>query len=148
MTEAVGPFGPFVLDHLVWEPDAEPGGRISLRGSRCGACGRVELPALSSCPADGGAVTDVRLGPDATLAGFTEVLHPPPGAEVDVPYTLAVASFAEAGLSVLGRLDTHAPVDALTIGDPVEVVMGTYRNGRTYVFRSTASPPAWTSSCD
>ena len=83
----------FVKPDLVGQPDADTGARLTLRGSRCTSCGRVEFPALTDCPADGDAVEYIELGPDAVLQGFTEVLHPPPGAEVDVPYTLAVAAF-------------------------------------------------------
>ncbi len=131
---ATDPALPFVEDGLVADPEAAVGSRIALRASRCGTCGRIEFPALADCPAEGAAVEEVELGPDAVLHGFTEVLHAPPGAEVDVPYTLAVAAFA-GNLAVLGRLESHVPVDGLTIGDPVEVVMSTYRQGRTYAFR-------------
>ena len=85
---------------------ANPGQRVALRGSGCPSCHRVEFPALDVCPACGSDVHPVELGPEATLAGFTEVLHPPPGAQVDVPYTVAVAAFEE-NLAVLGLLDRH-----------------------------------------
>jgi len=121
---------------LLWEP-AELGAVVALRATTCGACGRTEFPSTHGCPACGGAVTEVALGPIGELRGFTEVLHPPPGAQVEVPYTLAVAAFPDADLAVLGLLDGHRPCDELAIGMPVEVCVVATGAGATYGFRLT-----------
>ena len=124
----------FVRDDLVWDPNATPGTATALRGSQCRECGRTEFPRLAECPACGGGIDDVRLGPEATLAGFTEVLHPPPGALVEVPYTIALAAFAQ-NLTVMGVLDHHMAAVNLAIGTPLEVCVVEYGEGRTYGFR-------------
>ena len=124
----------FVRDDLVWDATTPIGSSVALRGSLCRSCGRVEFPALAACPACDGEIDHVPLGPDAVLSGFTEVLHPPPGALVDVPYTLAVAAFAE-NLSVLGLLDHHVPVAELEIGAPLEVCVVAFGGGATYGYR-------------
>jgi uncharacterized OB-fold protein len=108
---------------------------VTLRASRCPACTRVEFPALTTCPACGSAAVSVTLGPTASIAGFTEVLHAPPGAEVDVPYTIAVAAFGDANLAVMGLLDQHVPCTELAIGDPLTVCVVATRTGSTYGFR-------------
>jgi uncharacterized OB-fold protein len=126
--------GAFVRADLVSDAAATPGERVALRGSGCTSCRRVEFPPLEVCPACGSEVHPVQLGPGATLAGFTEVLHPPPGAQVEVPYTIAVAAF-DAHLAVLGLLDRHTAVAALEIGMPIEVCVVPVGDRRTYGFR-------------
>jgi uncharacterized OB-fold protein len=116
---------------------ADEGGRITLQASTCPSCNRTEFPALTRCPTCGSDASPVGLGPNAVLAGFTEVLHSPPGAEVDVPYTIAIAAFADANLAVLGLLDHHVPSDELTFGLPLEVCRVETRTDSTYGFRLT-----------
>ncbi len=108
---------------------------VALRASRCPTCGRTEFPALDTCPACGAEAAPVALGPSATLAGFTEVLHPPPGAEVDVPYTIAVAAFADGNLAVMGLLDGHVPSGDLVVGARLEVCELATRTAAMYGFR-------------
>lgn len=127
--------GGFVDDRLVVDPSRTVGALTALRASRCRTCHRTEFPALGGCPADDGPVDEVALGPDAVLVGFTEVLHPPPGAQVEVPYTLAVARFADHDLDVLGLLEDHAPVDQLAVGARLHVVAVPFGGGRTYGYR-------------
>ena len=127
----------FVLDSLVTDPTAAVGTTATLRASHCSACGRTEFPALTSCPACGAEASTIALGPEATLGGFTAVLHAPPGAAVDVPYTLAVATFADANLAVMGLLDQHVAPDELQIGQPLEVCIVATREATTYGFRLT-----------
>lgn len=111
------------------------GDRVTLTGSRCLLCGRVEFPALGACPVCGATAEATALGPQATLTGFTEVLHPPPGAEVEVPYTLVVGAFADANLAVMGLLDPHVPSEELVLGQVLEVCAVTTRTTTTYGFR-------------
>jgi uncharacterized OB-fold protein len=126
--------GAFVRADMVADPAATPGERVALRGSGCPSCRRVEFPALDVCPACGSDVHPVELGPEAILAGFTEVLHPPPGAQVEVPYTVAVAAFEE-NLAVLGLLDRPTAVAELEVGLPLEVCVVPVGDRLTYGFR-------------
>jgi uncharacterized OB-fold protein len=116
---------------------ADEDGRITLHASVCPSCNRTEFPALTMCPTCGSDASPIGLGPDAVLAGFTEILHPPPGAGVEVPYTIAVAAFADANLAVMGLLDHHIPSDELMIGLPLEVCRVETRTDSTYGFRLT-----------
>lgn len=119
---------------LLWEP--LPAGSVAqLRASRCDSCGRAEFPAMDICPACGSEAEAVPLGPACKLTGSTEVLHAPPDAKVDVPYTVAVAGFADANLAVMGLLDSHIPVGELPLGTDLEVCVRDYGAGLTYAFR-------------
>jgi uncharacterized OB-fold protein len=112
----------------------------ALQASTCASCGRTEFPALSDCPSCGGEASPRTLGPQATLAGFTSVLHPPPGARIPVPYTLAVAAF-EGNISVLGVLAPYRPVEDLRIGQPLETILyAPYEGASTYAFRVVDEP--------
>lgn len=87
------------------------------------------------CPVCLTATVDEPLGPRAELGGFTAVLHAPPGARVDVPYTIGVAAFAE-NLSVMGLMVDAIPLDELELGAPLQVqVVEPFAGGRTYGFR-------------
>ena len=88
-------------------PTAAGGSVVTLSGSRCGSCGRVEFPALRVVSR----LWDTdrsrpRSGPVGTLHGFTEILHPPPDARVEVPYTIGVAAF-DGKLAVLGLMEEY-----------------------------------------
>ena len=89
---------------LVVEASPAPEDAIRLAASRCPTCGRHEFPARLTCPSCLTPSEPVELGPSARLAGFTSVLHPPPGAKVPVPYHVGVAAFEE-GISVMGLLE-------------------------------------------
>ena len=116
-------------------PATSPGSAAQLRATSCTSCGRTEFPAVDGpCPACGAATTERPLGPAAVLRGFTEVLHQPPGAAVQAPYTVAVGEFAE-GVSVMGLFVPHTPVDRLAVGDPLEVCIAEIPGARTYAFR-------------
>jgi uncharacterized OB-fold protein len=134
MTGSVG-FDAMSRPDLVWSSGAEIGDVVQLRGSRCASCDRVEFPSLEECPACGGEVTDVALGPDATLRGVTEVLHAPPDALVAVPYTVVIGEFARENLGVMGLLEEHVATDALSIGHPLEVCVVAYGGRAGYGFR-------------
>ena len=124
----------FVAPELVSDPDAAVGSVVTLSGSRCGSCGRVEFPALQSCPACGTQTDPAELGPEGTLHGFTEILHPPPDARVEVPYTIGVAAF-DGKLAVLGLMEEYHAVTDLHVGAPVRVVVVPYGGGTTYGYR-------------
>jgi uncharacterized OB-fold protein len=126
----------FVKDELVTDPSARAGDRTTVRASRCASCLRTEFPAIATCPACGAPSPAIALGPDAVLSGFTEVLHPPPGAQVEVPYTIAVAAFPE-NIAVMGLLDRHVPAGELELGQPVEVCVVPTGAGLTYGYRLT-----------
>jgi uncharacterized OB-fold protein len=106
-----------------------------LRASKCGDCTRTEFPAHTVCPSCASASTEVLLGPAARLVSFTEVLHQPPGAEIDVPYTIVVAGFDADNLAVMGVLDHHVPSEELEVGQPLEVCVVPTRESATYGFR-------------
>lgn len=97
-----------------------PGDPVALGASHCGACDRWEFPALAACPACGRSMEDSTLSSNARIVGFTAVLHPPPGAEVDVPYVVAVATFPER-ISVLGVV-VDATIDHVALGDTVTTI--------------------------
>ena len=112
------------------------GARIRLAASTCGACGRVQFPARTECPACGAPASATALQARATLGPCTAVLHPPPGALVPTPYLVGVARFPE-GISVMGLVvgtDQTPPP-----GTPVETVATALPDGRlTYAFRPAA----------
>jgi uncharacterized OB-fold protein len=96
-----------------------------LRASSCAHCRRWEFPYRDYCPGCGGRdVVEGSLGPQARVVGTTAVLHPPPGAMVETPYTVALAAFAE-GVSVLGvvmeRSFDEVPLGAHVVATVVEL---------------------------
>ena len=97
----------------------EPGKVVGLRASHCPACARWEFPALAYCPGCDGRAEPSALSAQATVIGVTAVLHPPPGALVPVPYTVALAAFPE-GVAVLGVVT--AALDDVPLGQRVETV--------------------------
>jgi uncharacterized OB-fold protein len=76
---------------------------------------------VPSCPACGAESEPTRLGPEATLVGFTRVLHQPPDARLNAPYAIAVAGFPAANLGVLGLLVEPGDPDAVVLGSPLRV---------------------------
>jgi len=98
----------------------EPGTIVALAASACGTCGRHEFPVRDDCPACGAAMTPTPLSTSALVAGFTAVNHPPPGAAIEAPYTVAVGAFPE-GVAILGPV-VGAAFDELAIGDAIETV--------------------------
>jgi uncharacterized OB-fold protein len=112
--------------------DAEaPSQGPRLAASRCIDCGRVEFPRLEHCPSCLAPAEDVSLGPYATVSGYTQVLHPPPGGEVAVPYTVVAAAFPE-GIAVLG---TMLGDNTCTLGQRIEVATRAVPSGTAYAFR-------------
>lgn len=125
---------------LVDAEQVRPGDAIRLHGSNCEECGRMEFPGRVECPWCGGPSSPVAMGPEATLVGFTAVLHPAPGSLIEAPYDIGVARFA-GGLDVIGLLET--PADDLELGHPIEVCAFDMPDGRlTYSFRGVERAPA------
>jgi uncharacterized protein len=91
-----------VTDTVILMGSPVVGQEALLRASSCPDCGRWEFPHRDYCPGCGSRdVVEGSLGPRARVVGTTAVLHPPPGALVETPYTVALAAFPE-GVSVLG----------------------------------------------
>jgi uncharacterized OB-fold protein len=113
--------------------DAEPGSRTVLFASRCPQCARTAFPRAAQCLACGAVTDAIELGGPARLDVRTAVLSQPPGALVNAPYEVGVATFAEAGISVIGLLaepvETGASIDV--------VVTEPYPGGRTFAFLAT-----------
>jgi hypothetical protein len=110
------------LDAALFAPDQllADGVPVRLRASRCDECDRHEFPARNYCPSCGGPSEETQLSLDATVIGLTAVNHPPPGALVPAPYSVAVAAFAE-GVAVLGPVPGVSMED-LQLGDRVRSV--------------------------
>ena len=113
---------------------SHPGDKALLRASKCEECGRTEFPAHSTCPACTALSTEVTLGPSARLVSFTEVLHQPPGADMDVPYTIVVAGFDGDNLAVIGVLDHHVSTDQLEVGQRLEACVVATGSASTFGF--------------
>jgi uncharacterized OB-fold protein len=96
-----------------------PGQPIRLRASHCTGCDRWEFPALQYCPACSGPVEEAKLSGQAVVAGVSAVLHAPPGALVEAPYTVALAAFPE-GVAVLGVVT--APFEDVALGQSLQTV--------------------------
>jgi uncharacterized OB-fold protein len=128
-----------VRDRLLFN-DAEtdavplPGEPVRLAVSGCVSCGRLEFPGRDLCPACSQPATPSPVGPEATLAAFTAVLHPAPGALIQPPYHIGVARLADR-LQVIGLL-IDADDRELTVGTPLEtIVFATPDCNLTYAFR-------------
>jgi uncharacterized OB-fold protein len=104
---------------LAGEGPLVPGELVRLRASHCLACERWEFPALTYCPGCEGRPESSALSAQATVVGVTAVLHPPPGALIEVPYTVALAAFPE-GVAVLGVVT--ADLADVPLGQRVETV--------------------------
>jgi uncharacterized OB-fold protein len=112
-----------------------PGTVVSLAASACTACGRHEFPSRDSCPSCGGRMMPSALSTSARVAGFTAVNHPPPGAQIDTPYVIAVGAFPE-GVSIMGTV-VGAAIDELNLGDGLETVALEVGGRIGYGFRLT-----------
>jgi uncharacterized OB-fold protein len=110
--------------------DAPVGEVTSLLASSCPACARLSFPARTQCPGCGSDSAAVQLRGPARLRAHTAVLAQPPGAQVQAPYEVGVAEFAE-GICVIGLLAGPS-----AIGDAVvPVVHEPYDGGRFFAFR-------------
>ncbi len=97
-------------------------GRPHLVGGRCAACGRLQFPLASTCPACGSSdVERVRLADHGTLWGWTAVTAPPPGYLGEVPYGFGVVELAD-GLRVVTRIEEPDP-SRLEFGMPMRLAL-------------------------
>jgi uncharacterized protein len=114
-----------VTEEIVVKGSPKVGDDASLRASHCLSCGRWEFPYRDYCPGCGSqSVSDGALSSRARVIGTTAVLHQPPGALVEAPYTVALAAFPE-GVSVLGLVQDvpfeDVPIDAEVVATVVEL---------------------------
>jgi uncharacterized OB-fold protein len=108
-----------VHDRLFDEDDE---GNAYLRGGRCGACGRLQFPLASTCPACGrDSIEEVRLADHGTLWGWTAVTAPPPGYIGGVPFGFGVVELAD-GLRVITRIEEPDP-SKLEFGMPMKLAL-------------------------
>jgi uncharacterized OB-fold protein len=109
---------------LIWadDLDAEPGTLIRLSVAVCSDCARSSFPATETCAWCGTATFRQPLESAGRLVAATAVLHSTPGAEVDVPYLVALVRFDDARLDVLGTVAGTSDVEALRPGTAVTVV--------------------------
>lgn len=102
-----------------------------LLGRRCRACGSVCFPPTApGCPnpACGGTdLEEARLSRVGRIWSLTEARYPPPppypAPEPFRPFGLAAVELGEERMVVLGQLVAGADVEALRVGDPVELVL-------------------------
>ena len=73
-------------------------------------------------------------GPGGDARPLHRVLHQPPDAKVQAPYTVAVAAFDAAGIAVLGLLDRYTPGEQLRFGAKLHVTVLDYDGGSCYAF--------------
>ncbi|MES2492456.1 MAG: Zn-ribbon domain-containing OB-fold protein [Pseudomonadota bacterium] len=112
------------VDGLVVMTDGAP----HLLGSRCGGCGVPSFPPRQLCPNPACAQSDMQEIPlprTGVLYSHTmQRYQPPPPFRMDnwQPYTLALVDLGE-GLRVMGMM-TDLPEDEITIGMPVQLVLG------------------------
>ena len=93
-----------------------------LLGSRCAACGRLQFPTATSCPACGnGEIETVRLPSDGTLWGWTAVTAPPPGYLGEVPFGFGVVELTD-GLRIITRIEEPDP-ERLEYGMPMQLTL-------------------------
>lgn len=95
-------------------------GEGRLVGAECGDCGAAMVPPRPACYECGSRdVAAVEQPRDGEVVSHTEVRRPPPAFAEAAPYTIAVVELSS-GARLTGRVD--AEYDAVSIGDPVELV--------------------------
>jgi uncharacterized OB-fold protein len=91
--------------------EEDPGGTVTLLGTRCRACGATTFPRAEVCPyCASDDVEAVRLSPTGTLWGWTTVTTAPPGYDGPVPFGFGVVELPE-GVRVITRLETVGAAD-------------------------------------
>jgi uncharacterized OB-fold protein len=117
---------------LAADRDAAPGAPVRLAAARCSACDRCSFPATGTCTWCGATGSDPVPLSSGTAVAATAVLHRTPGAVVDVPFVVALARFAQAGLDVLGRVPGVADPARVPPGTPLRVVAESLPDGRLH----------------
>jgi len=101
-----------------------------LRGTVCKECGARFFPPRSDCRVCFSDQMDwFPITGEGTLLTFTKATFAPAGFEKDVPYSLAVAEFAD-GVKVFGRLDKSLPEDQIKAGMKVKIRVVDLGEGR------------------
>ncbi|HET8757810.1 MAG TPA: OB-fold domain-containing protein [Solirubrobacteraceae bacterium] len=109
-----------------------------LSASRCTACGRVAFPPRGACPRCRlRSMEPQRVGRTATLSSFTVCHTAPSGWQA--PYLQAYVALEE-GIRVFALVsdDVEPSTSALTVGEPMELVVEPVRPGAgvvTYKYR-------------
>jgi uncharacterized OB-fold protein len=109
----------------------ESDGTGRLLGGRCPRCGGWFFPKQWSFCANpacgGGALDDVELATRGRLWSFTDNRYPPPppypARDPFEPYGIVAVELADEQMIVLGQLARGADVEALTLGDEMELVV-------------------------
>lgn len=118
--------------------EVDDAGRPWLSASRCTGCGRVAFPPRQACPrCRTRSTVPQRVGRTGTLYGFTVCHTAPSGWRA--PYLQAYVELPE-GIRVFTLVsdDVEPAVDALTVGEPMELVVEPVHPGArivTYKYR-------------
>jgi uncharacterized OB-fold protein len=125
---------------LIWpgDADAATGAAIRLRAASCPACERAGFPSTGTCTWCGAPTEPRALEPAGRLVAATAVLHKTPGADVEVPYLVALVRFDAARVDVLGTVVGTTDLDALPLGAAMTVVAASpFSDGRLhYAYRA------------
>lgn len=106
---------------------------VRLAASQCPQCDRWEFPARDYCPGCGSVPVSAALSSTGRVAGFTAVMHAPPGALIETPYVVALVEFPER-VSVMSAMPGVAYEDVV-IGEVVETVSFVVGEALEYVVR-------------
>ncbi len=109
----------------------EDGGEARLLGARCPRCGAWYFPKQwSFCRnprCDGGPIDDATLSRRGRLWSWTDNRYAPPppypAPEPFEPYGVAAVELDDEAMIVLGQLARGTDVGALTLGQPMELVV-------------------------
>ena len=105
-----------------------------LIGSRCPECSTYAFPPTSGwCPnpaCRGVELAEVPLSRRGRIWSYTDAQYQPPApyitnAETFEPFAIAAVALEAEGLVVLGQMVPGIGVDDITVGDEVELVLGT-----------------------
>jgi uncharacterized protein len=92
-----------------------------LRGTVCLDCGaRFFPPRTDCCHCLSDRMEWFTVSGEGRLVSYTTAMFAPAGFEKDVPYTLAVAEFAD-GTKVFGRVDRSVPQEQLKAGMKMKI---------------------------
>jgi uncharacterized OB-fold protein len=115
-------------------PEAGSGDAPALLGNRCTTCGTYVFPkAATFCPnpaCQGDEFEQLPLSTTGTIWSYTDAQYQPPspyivpGDEFE-PFGLAAVELAEEGLVIMGQLAPGVGVDDVSVGDQVELELGT-----------------------
>lgn len=99
----------------------------TLLASHCASCERTDFPRRPRCPRCFGEADPVALASGGRVVSSTAVLHQPPDAMIQAPYSIAMVRF-DSGVEVLGVAEgdgavlatgTAVSTEAFAFGDHV-----------------------------